>query len=187
MNNLQVFNNPDFGEIRSILLDNEPWFVGNDVAKALGYAKPQSAIASNVEEDDTLKQGVTDSLGRIQETTIINESGLYCLIFSSKLPKAKEFKHWVTSEVLPSIRKSGTYSIPTVTPNIMSLSGFASTVNTLRRIMRDEGSTATEIARMAEGLCRQFGIHVPDNFVKEVPGQLTLFGREQLTIGGSAQ
>lgn len=76
-------------------------------------------------------------------------------------------------------------SIPEVTPNIMSLSGFASTVNTLRRIMRDEGSTAAEIAQMAEGLCKQFGIHIPDNFVKEIPGQLTLFGREQLTIGGN--
>lgn len=76
-------------------------------------------------------------------------------------------------------------TVPIVTPNIMSLSGFASTVNTLRRIMRDEGCTAAEIAQMAEGLCKQFGIHIPDNFVKEIPGQLTLFGREQLTIGGN--
>lgn len=89
--------------------NGEPWFVGKDVADKLGYAKPLNAIATHVDEDDSLKQGLTDSLGRMQETILINESGLYSLILSSKLPSAKKFKRWVTSEVLPTIRKTGGY------------------------------------------------------------------------------
>lgn len=112
VNEIQVFNNPQFGELRTLEIDGEPWFVGNDVAKALGYEKPRNAIAQHVNEDDALKQGITDSLGRIQEMTIINESGLYSLIFGSKLETAKEFKHWVTSVVLPAIRKHGAYMTP---------------------------------------------------------------------------
>ena len=110
-NKLAVFSNPDFGEVRTLEINGEPWFVGKDVATALGYAKTRNAIATFVDEDDALKWGLTDSLGREQETTIINESGLYSLIMSSKMEKAKEFKRWVTSEVLPSIRKTGAYSI----------------------------------------------------------------------------
>ena len=112
MNDLQVFNHPDFGEVRTVTIDDEPWFVGKDVAQVLGYAKPENALATHVDGDDTLKQGITDSLGRIQNTTLINESGLYSLILSSKLPGAKKFKRWVTSEVLPSIRKHGAYMTP---------------------------------------------------------------------------
>lgn len=106
---VQIFNNPEFGYVRVVMKDGEPWFVGKDVAKILGYAKPLNAIATHVDEDDSLKQGLTDSLGRIQETILINESGLYSLILSSKLPSAKKFKRWVTSEVLPTIRKTGGY------------------------------------------------------------------------------
>ena len=96
-------------EVRTLTIDNEPWFVGKDVADILGYSKARNAIALHVDEDDALKQGLTDNLGRIQETIIINESGLYSLILSSKLPQAKEFKRWVTSEVLPQIRLQGAY------------------------------------------------------------------------------
>lgn len=109
MNEIQIFNNPQFGEVRAVTIDNEPWFVGKDVAKVLGYAKPENALATHVDEDDSLKQGITDSLGRTQNTTIINESGLYSLVLSSKLPTAKAFKRWITSEVIPSIRKNGGY------------------------------------------------------------------------------
>ncbi|EFX59582.1 BRO family, N-terminal domain protein [Streptococcus sp. M334] len=94
-------------EVRTLTIDDEPWFVGKDVADILGYSKARNAIALHVDEDDALKQGLTDNLGRVQETIIINESGLYSLILSSKLPQAKEFKRWVTSEVLPAIRKQG--------------------------------------------------------------------------------
>lgn len=109
MNELMIFNNPEFGNIRTIERDGTPWFVGKDVAEALGYAKPRNAIDTHVDPDDALKQGVTDSMGRTQEMTIINESGLYALVLGSKLPTAKKFKRWVTSEVIPSIRKSGGY------------------------------------------------------------------------------
>lgn len=109
MNELMIFTNPEFGNIRTIERDGTPWFVGKDVAEALGYAKPRNAIDTHVDPDDALKQGVTDSMGRTQEMTIINESGLYALVLGSKLPTAKKFKRWVTSEVIPSIRKSGGY------------------------------------------------------------------------------
>lgn len=108
MNNIQIFNSPEFGEIRTVVIDGEPWFVGKDTAVALGYSKPQNAIRDNVDKDDARKQGILTNGGK-QEMIIINESGLYSLIFGSKLESAKKFKHWVTSEVLPSIRKTGQY------------------------------------------------------------------------------
>lgn len=108
---VQVFNSPQFGEIRTIEVGGQPYFVGIDVATALGYSKIREAISAHVDEDDSVKQGVTDSLGRVQQTTLINESGMYSLIFGSKLPTAKAFKKWVTSEVLPSIRKTGSYAV----------------------------------------------------------------------------
>lgn len=109
MGNLAVFNNEQFGKVRVIERDGEPWFVGKDVAEALGYAKPLNALASHVDEDDSLKQGLIDSMGRTQEAIFINESGVYSLVFASKLPTAKAFKRWVTSEILPIIRQTGGY------------------------------------------------------------------------------
>lgn len=113
MNKIEIFKNADFGEVRALTINNEPYFVGKDVAEILGYAKARNAIAAHVDEEDrhdALIQGVTDSLGREQSMTFINESGLYSLVLSSKLPTAKKFKHWVTSEVLPTIRKHGMYA-----------------------------------------------------------------------------
>ena len=111
MNELQIFNNPEFGEIRTVELNGEPWFVGKDVAAALGYSNARKALADHVDSED---KGVTkcDTLGGIQEMTIINESGLYSLVLSSKLPAAKQFKRWITAEVIPSIRKHGAYMTP---------------------------------------------------------------------------
>ncbi len=111
MNGLQVFENPEFGSIRTVEIDGEPWLVGKDVAVALGYSNPRKALADHVDKED---KGVTkcDTPSGPQQMTIINESGLYSLILSSKLPGAKKFKRWVTSEVLPSIRKTGGYSVP---------------------------------------------------------------------------
>lgn len=108
MNEVQIFENEEFGEVRTVTIDNEPWFVGKDVAEALGYSNPRKAIGDHVVEED---KGVTkwDTLGGKQDFVIINESGLYALIFGSKLESAKKFKHWVTKEVLPSIRKTGSY------------------------------------------------------------------------------
>lgn len=111
MNELQIFKNPEFGEIRTVEVNNEPWFVGKDVASVLGYSNPQKAIRDHVEDED---KGVNEMFtpGGKQQLPIINESGLYSLILSSKLPNAKQFKRWVTSEVLPTIRKHGAYITP---------------------------------------------------------------------------
>lgn len=114
MNELKVFQNEEFGEVRSLVINDEPWFVGKDVARALGYGEGKSlnnAVAKHVDGED---KGVTEMMtrGGKQNVTIINESGLYALVFGSKLPSAKKFKHWVTSEVLPTLRKTGKYEIP---------------------------------------------------------------------------
>ena len=112
MNDLTTFTNPEFGQVRTVEIDGTPWLVGKDVAVALGYSNPRKAIADHVDAEDQRKSdGVTirDSIGRDQNPTLINESGLYSLILSSKMPKANAFKRWVTSEVLPAIRKTGAY------------------------------------------------------------------------------
>lgn len=108
MNTIQIFNNSEFGNIRTVHINGTPYFVGNDVARALEYKNPRKAILDHIDNED---KGVTkcDTLGGGQNLTIINESGLYSLILLSKLPKAKEFKRWVTAEVLPTIRKTGSY------------------------------------------------------------------------------
>lgn len=109
MNDLQIFNNEEFGAIRTVEIDNQIWFVGRDIATALGYADARKAVTSHTDEDDRTNHPITDSLGRKQDTTIINESGLYSLVLSSGLPNAKKFKKWITGEVIPSIRKNGGY------------------------------------------------------------------------------
>ena len=111
MTDLQIFNSPEFGQIRTIEKDGEPWFVGKDVAAALGYKDTVNALKSHVDAEDKGGWQITTQFGD-KETTIINESGLYSLVLSSKLPGAKQFKRWITSEVIPSIRKHGAYMTP---------------------------------------------------------------------------
>ncbi|AXB82659.1 phage antirepressor [Megasphaera hexanoica] len=108
MNELQIFKSQEFGQVRTVTIDGEPWLVGKDIATALGYTNTRKALNDHVDDED---KGVTkcDTLGGAQEMTIINESGLYSLVLSSKLPTAKKFKHWITSEVLPAIRRTGGY------------------------------------------------------------------------------
>ena len=120
MNELQVFNNAMFGDVRIILQNNEPWFVAKDVTNILGYQNSSKAISDHVDTDDKLNNETLSSLGQ-RGGWLINESGLYSLILSSKLPNAKQFKRWVTSEVLPSLRKYGTYSmdIPRTLPDAL--------------------------------------------------------------------
>ena len=113
MNELQIFNNEEFGKVRSLIIDNEPWFIGKDVATDLGYQNGSRDINRHVDEEDRRKVMVFDGKQN-KETIVINESGLYALVFGSKLPNAKKFKHWVTSEVLPTLRKTGSYAkVPT--------------------------------------------------------------------------
>lgn len=109
MNELRIFQNPEFGSVRTVTIDDEVWFVGVDVARALGYSKPNDAIRTNTNKEDTIITGVSDANNHTQQMVVINESGLYDMVFESRLPKAREFRHWVTDEVLPSIRKNGGY------------------------------------------------------------------------------
>ena len=112
MENVQIFSNEEFGRIRTVAINGEPWFVGKDVAERLGYERATKAIQDHVDNEDKDEVPIQDSIGRMQKTPIINESGLYSLVLSSKLPRAKAFKRWVTSEVIPSIRKRGVYATP---------------------------------------------------------------------------
>lgn len=111
MNELQIFNSEEFGDIRTVTIDNEPWFVGKDVATALGYKNTADAIGKHIDTDDKLTSQIAIA-GQRRDVVVINESGVYALIFGSKLESAKRFKHWVTAEVLPAIRKTGSYQKP---------------------------------------------------------------------------
>ena len=134
MNDLKIFENEQFGSIRTVMINNEPWFVGKDVAEILAYNEPHKAITRHVDEEDRTKHPILSN-GGMQESWLINESGLYSLILSSKLPTAKEFKRWVTSEVLPSIRKTGTYTKPTAqNPEIAQTRAAAMMLNAKSRI-----------------------------------------------------
>lgn len=108
MGEMQIFSNPEFGQVRVVERDGAPWFVGKDVAELLGYADPNKAVAMHVDSEDKLNDKTSSSLGQ-RGGWLINESGVYSLILSSKLPKAKQFKRWVTSEILPAIHKHGAY------------------------------------------------------------------------------
>lgn len=118
---LQTFNSAEFGSVRTATINGEPYFVGKDVAEILGYSNTRKALLDHVDEDDKT-DGVTirDSIGREQTPVLINESGLYSLILSSRLPAAKKFKRWVTAEVLPDIRKHGIYATDNVIDSILN-------------------------------------------------------------------
>ena len=166
MQRIQIFNNPEFGEIRAITIDGEPWFVGKDVALALGYKDPSDALKRHVAEEDKLTRCFTDS-GQNREMYVVNESGLYSLIFGSKLGTAKIFKRWVTSEILPALRKTGTYSMneklfldAAVAGNVADLGRVT------ERIMKGQGSAPHKIAEVFALECAQFGIVLPSDFVR---------------------
>ena len=130
---IKIFKNQQFGAIRTMTQDGEPWFVGKDVAELLGYAKPQNAIATHVDDEDKTLAPIQGGCSTgTQNTIIINESGLYSLILSSKLPTAKEFKRWVTSEVLPSIRKTGGYNADATMQSVVQ------TLATMQRVLETQ-------------------------------------------------
>ena len=111
MNTVKIFNSEEFGDVRTVTINGDPWFVGKDVAAALGFTNPRDAISTHVFDEDKGVESI-DTLGGKQKMTVINESGLYALVFGSRLKSAQRFKHWVTSEVLPAIRKTGSYQAP---------------------------------------------------------------------------
>lgn len=142
-NKVEVFKKEEFGEVRTILMDGEPWFVGKDVAVALGYKNPQEAIRTHVDEED---KGVSEILtpGGKQRIMAINESGLYSLILSSKLTTAKEFKHWITHDVIPSIRKHGAYMTETTLESCLNNPDFAIGLLTALKEEREKSSALAE-------------------------------------------
>lgn len=123
MEETKIFRSEEFGEVRTTVIDGEPWFVGKDIAEVLGYVDPNKAIAMHVDEEDKLNDKTASSLGQ-RGGWFINESGLYSLILSSNMPNAKRFKKWVTSEVLPSIRKHGIYATDNVIDDILNNPDF---------------------------------------------------------------
>lgn len=151
MNNLQVFKNDEFGTVRTLTIDGQPYFVGKDVADILGYSNSRKALADHVDNED---KGVTkcDTLGGAQDLVVINESGLYSLILGSKLPSAKRFKRWVTSDVLPSIRKHGMYAVEDLIANpdlaIAALQALKAEREANRRLAEQVAIQTQQIAEM---------------------------------------
>lgn len=149
MNDIKTFENTQFGQIRVIERDGEPWFVGKEVTEILGYSNSRDALAKHVDEED---KGVAkcDTLGGTQEVTIINESGLYSLVLRSNLPAAKQFKRWVTSEVLPAIRKSGGYikADAGMTPEEIMARAHVIAEDTLRRLEQKNRELTADVSRL---------------------------------------
>jgi prophage antirepressor-like protein len=161
---IQIFKHEKFGDIRTINKDGEPWFVGKDVASVLGYKSPSVAICENVDSEDKTTFVISESGSKYKsKTTFINESGLYSLILSSKLPQAKEFKRWVTSEVLPSIRKTGAYLTQDFCMRVLNAEGTVTTT----QIAQDYGMTAHDLNQ----------ILVDMKLVYPCGGQLVLYAR----------
>lgn len=173
MNNLQVFENAQFGKVRSINRNGEVWFVGKDVAEALGYSNASKAVLIHIKENHRISEMMAHSQnGKMLNstlTTLIDEAGLYSLILRSKLPQAEAFQEWVVSEVLPAIRKTGQYSValkPATVAEVVSL------VKVMRETMEAQGSAPEDVAKMVEGLGEQFNIKLPKFFVR--PEKTTL-------------
>lgn len=166
MQKIQIFNNEEFGNVRTVTIEGEPWFVGKDIAEPLGYGEPHKAIVKHVDEEDRTKYPILTD-GGLQDMWVVNESGLYSLIFSSKLPLAKPFKHWVTSEVLPALRKTGTYSMNNGNILDAAVAGNVADLGRVtERIMKGQNSAPHKIAEAFLLECNQFGIILPSDFVK---------------------
>ena len=176
---IEVFTNAEFGQVRTLTIDDEPYFVGKDVAIILGYAKPTDAVRKLVDEED---RGISkmETPSGIQEMTIINESGLYSLILSSKLPNAKRFKRWVTSEVLPSIRKTGSYS-----PDYSSLSPQLQYLISLEQKTKELETAVQTTNKRLDSMCETMQIK-GDNWRKATHSLInriaTASGQEQRAI-----
>lgn len=155
MNELKIFENPEFGRVRTLLINNEPWFVGKDIALILGYSNTRDALIKHVDDEDKNTVANRDGTSGNPNTTIINESGLYSLILSSKMPEAKKFKRWVTSEVLPAIRKTGGYGGGVNPEEIISKTVTAVVAEVIKQITPVFETTAFEDCTSANTLRRK--------------------------------
>lgn len=166
MNEIQTYNGI-FGAVRVIMQGGEPWFVAKDIADALGYSNARDAISKHVDDEDRNTVAIRDGIGN-PNTTIINESGLYSLIFASKLDSAKKFKRWVTSDVLPSIRKTGTYTMSVeerVEASHKEKARIIRNIELVRAVMLKEGLSAETIGDMMYQLCDQHDLILPNFFI----------------------
>ncbi len=159
MNQLQVFSNERLGKIRTMNIDGQPYFVGKDIAEILGYADPQKAMKMHIDDEDKLTRQIVVS-GQNRNVTVINESGVYSLILSSKLPKAKEFKRWVTSEVLPSIRKTGGYNSQ-VSEEYNQKRLEAMMMNAKARLMKEQNRRIELMIKNPDFKPSEYGVDVP--------------------------
>lgn len=172
-NNLEIFTNPEFGNIRIIEKNGEPWFIGKDIAEALGYEASRNAITKHVDDEDKLTHQISAS-GQNRNMTIINESGLYSLIMSSKLPQAKAFKRWVTSEVLPAIRKHGNYTAP-------KQESKSKSIDLEIRLNNSRARMASEYRRIAEMTDIKEYKHICQQKAVEVLAGMPLLPMEEVT------
>lgn len=176
MNDLQIFNSEQFGKIRAVEIEGNPWFCLSDICRPLGlqpkYCK-ERLKAGGVATTD-----LTDSMGRPQRMIIVSEGNLYRAIFQSKKPEAEAFTDWVTEEVLPALRKTGTYTTPAAVPKRIpevSPSALAKLITVTRQVMLDMGNSPMEIGAMTKSVLETWGIPVPVAFSNQIPGQLCLF------------
>jgi prophage antirepressor-like protein len=171
MNDLQIFSSNEFGMIRTLEIDGEPWFVGRDVAISLGYRDTDQAIRKHIDSEDKLTRQF-DGSGQNRNMTIINESGLYSLIFSSKLDSAKRFKHWVTSEVLPAIRKTGSYRKEDDTRKWLAtliIDASEEKLEYIRRLYPEYLGSKPVISNNSNHSYEEWSIDVDENYICSMP------------------
>lgn len=173
MNELMIFNNPEFGQIRTVEQNGEPWFCLADVCKPLGLEAWK--CKTRLKADGLLSREGVDSMGRKNTMLWCNEGNLYRTIFQSKKPEAERFTDWVTEEVLPTLRKTGTYTVPSRAPEV-SLSGLANLIRVTRRVMLDMGSTPQDIGLMVKELFKTWNVPVPEPLDRQIPGQIGIAG-----------
>lgn len=197
-NAMQIFENPDFGKIRTLTINGEPWIAGRDVCHAFGDTTPSRSLG-RIDDDDKALFTV-ETAGGPQEMTFINEAGLYSLLFAmqpekankggahtvppstqARIDKLRAFKHWVTHDVLPTIRKTGGYGNPRRVPDV-SPAALARLLNTYERMMMNAGKTPVEICAMASAVSARFGVALPIAFTRDVPEQLCLFDTPTLFL-----
>lgn len=173
MTELQIFNSDQFGRIRAVEMDGEPWFCLADVCKPLGIQTKH--CKERLKPGGVVLTDLVDSSGRTNRMLIINEGNLYRAIFQSKKPEAEQFTDWVTEEVLPALRKSGEYKVPGRAPEV-SPSGLASLIRITRRTMLDAGNTPQDVLQMVKGIFSTWNVPIPEPLNNQLPGQTKLIG-----------